>query len=209
MLVGFLYAVWQKEPSGLLFTSMSRQGRWPSDSVCMVNWMLGCILLKWQSVCLNLKSWSRMSRQQMGLTVWPGDCHFLEFLHEKSWHSQVTAVRLWQLHPFVRRTGRSGGKERNRKCGRQLWRCLHQIADSKRWRHPWSSPWWTARRQTWWWWTSGWTGQLWFRSNVISGSFFENGMSVDQCSNKIQALRAIFMMYLGLNSPTIWVMEQF
>jgi hypothetical protein len=34
-------------------------------------------------------------------------------------------------------------------------------------------------------------------------------MSVDQCSNKIQALRAIFMMYLGLNSPTIWVMEQF
>jgi hypothetical protein len=45
--VVFLYTVCPKETSSLLYVSISRKRRWPFDSVSNVNWILGCMLLRW------------------------------------------------------------------------------------------------------------------------------------------------------------------
>jgi len=44
--VGFLYTLYSKEPSGFLYMSISRKGRWPLYSVSTVNWTLEW-MLRW------------------------------------------------------------------------------------------------------------------------------------------------------------------
>jgi len=45
--VGFLYTVCPKEPFDILDMSMLRKGRWLFNSVFMVYYMLGWMLLRW------------------------------------------------------------------------------------------------------------------------------------------------------------------
>ena len=102
----FLYIPMLTPPSSLLVNGVSRKGRCPSSSSSMVNWIVGCRLLRWsRNVCVSsitqkVSSTYLFQILSTGVILSASSSN----ISRRCWQLQETLGNPWQLHPSASNT---------------------------------------------------------------------------------------------------------